>query len=974
LDSDHLFVCPGNHDVQRTEVDRHKYLEAGLANSLTDRDAVNAFIDDLQNQQDALARMTNFERFRRSFPNKFELRSSELFSTYNLNKHGRKIGIACINSAWRAYGGPVDYGKLLIGERTIDSCIEDLASCDLRIGVIHHPFEYLQEFERVELKRRIFGAFNIWLIGHTHEPDFDFVQTFNSDSIVVVTGGALYHTRQYYNGYSLIQFSFGEATGQVHLREYDDRARRFLEASAYAANKGIESFRLAQRSTVPLSGNLSLIAQIRSSVVDSVNRLVLPFTSELRTAAKDLRNVFVEPPLSIESEYRYTSSRLKKRSKKEESFVELEDVLRSDKNILFLGKKESGKSTLLSYVLTRYLDPNSFDIVRIPLLINYRILPKGKNRIKKALLNFMADYSMSFDLEGNLQQGNCLILIDDFEVSSKEDLAHLIKFTQTYPKNRFILAGDESLFLDEEFFKPQELGVEYERLYIHSFGPRQIRSLVSKWFEGVLTDPQVDELASALFINTTLINIPSTPLTISLMLLIIEQQTDFVPINKASLLEKLIEIVLQKTKRSEEAAGGIDYRNKEHFLSYLASHMVLTGNYRLTVDELRQVTDDYFGKKGLIVPRGIQSFIDDLVSRGILLQDGGYVCFRFRCFGEFFIAKHMIEDKSFYEKILSEEAYLAFVQEIDYLTRLQRNNRDLVELIRVRLQKSLDGFLGHIGLAISPEHFDRIKAYQRAFDTLSQKEKQALSERFMRAELDIDREEIDVLMRNRSDQTITKVSYEDYRSLVMHNLLLFCTVVKNCELIDDKPFKRESVNVCIQCYLKILFLFHLSTELLIDQLDNAVVMELLRQLELDIPGNEQEARDTLRITTVRVGFQIFQEILYQSLGTPKLRIVLEDEIRDPNNHVSLRLVCALLYADLRLPGAINKLEGILKEVRRNRFYREILVMRLTLHYLRKLYPANELRQIENLIADTIAEDQGIPRSRKSQIIQGLKNL
>jgi predicted MPP superfamily phosphohydrolase len=202
LDANHFFICPGNHDIQRSEVDKHGYLEEGLKQTLKSRFAVNELLDHFEQNLEAFARLKNFERFQVSIQSEYMRNSNIFFSTYTLEIANKRVGIACINSAWRAYGGEEDYGHLLIGERTIDSCLEDLADCDLRIGVVHHPFSCLAEFERVELKRRVCSGFNIWLQGHTHESEIDLVQPFNDNRIIFVKGGALYLSRDFYNGYS----------------------------------------------------------------------------------------------------------------------------------------------------------------------------------------------------------------------------------------------------------------------------------------------------------------------------------------------------------------------------------------------------------------------------------------------------------------------------------------------------------------------------------------------------------------------------------------------------------------------------------------------------------------------------------------------------------------------------------------------------------------------------------------------------
>ncbi len=768
LDTNRFFICPGNHDIQRSQVDKNKYMEAGLRSILVNRGAVNDLIDDLEYHSDVLARLNNFERFKNSFSNSFIIRNHGLFSTYSFNEFGKKIGIACINSAWRAYGGSEDYGKLLIGERVIDNCIEDLASCDLRIGVVHHPLEYLEEFERAELKRRIFGAFNIWLRGHTHEPDFDLVQTFNEDRVVVITGGALYVSREYYNGYSVIEFSLTENNGKVYLREYIDRSRKFVPALAYEHNQGIVSFSLSKASTVPLNKNLSLVSQLRNNVLEGINKLVLPITLGTNTRPRELTKIFVEPPLCKTPEYSQ-KGRVLEAINNDTECIELEEVLKSN-NILFLGEKESGKTSLLNYICVRFLDLQSGE-ARIPLVINFQTLPKGKDRILKALLRYLADNLVEFALEQSLQEGNCLILIDDLDLRDVKSLTDLRMFAQNYAKNRFIFTADESLLAGGDLTELPSLGVDYEQFYIHSFGMDQIKTLIDKWFESTLTSSQVDELTDNLILNLSAINIPSTPLTVSLLLFIIEQQAEFVPINKASLLEKFIEILLEKTIPTERDLSGIDYRNNEHFLSYIAYYMVHTNNFKPTSDVFREAAQEYFEGRGLPLPMGVASFIENLISKGILIDDGESIFFRFSCFAEFFIAKYMIEDREFYEHILSEELYLTFSHEIEYMTGLQRNNKDLVELLHDRTKRAYEKFLKELNFEVTLENFDKITTTESIFDSLSETEKRLLEDLWGEDASEGDDEtndeelnEFDTYLTARKKQEIIKSSYEDYRT------------------------------------------------------------------------------------------------------------------------------------------------------------------------------------------------------------------
>jgi len=812
LDTDHFLICAGNHDIQRNKVD--KVVESGLRETLRDRQSMNHFIDNLDEEktQFYLARMANFEEFKKSINSKLVRTSNVLFSTYILPKAGRKIGIACINSAWRAYGGKgdngreQDYGKLLIGERTVDNCIDALADCDLRIGVVHHPFEYLDTFERIHLKWRVSQGFNIWLQGHTHHPDPQLVQ-FPENRIVIVAGGALYQSREYYNGYSLIRYSLTESAGTVYLREYRDKTRRFVKNLAYG-DEGIFQFTLPEASTAPLSSNYSLIVPIRDYVADQINQALLSVIVEQSIAPKALGEVFVEPPLATESEYKSMS--LETRRRRDKTSRTLDEILESGKNILFIGKKESGKTTLLNYIRMRYLEPDTFTQIEIPLFVDLQILPKGKDKVKNVIFNYnIPDFQLCSSLEENMKLGNCIFLVDNLDLSDKKALAALVEFTRDYSLNRYMLAIDEEIFADMELDKLPDLGVDYDRIYIHSFGRKEVRGLISNWFCASSTE-RVGELADTILLHLLDTGMPRTPVVISLMLLIMEQQPDYIPINKASLLENLIEILLEKMNPLS-GLEGIDYRTKEHFLSHVAHCMVREKTkfrerkkYYLDFDEFKGETRSYFENKGLIIPGGVQSFIDYFIGKGILIQDNGQIDFRFGCFGEFFVAKHMLENKSFYETILEEDSYLNFASEIDYLTGLQRTNRDLVALLSQRSKKSLEDCLNQVGLEIELQHFDDVRLNKSLLDLLPKDGRATVVERLRESRLKEEQKDelMDMAYRlSREDtQEVIRDTYKDHRTRLVKILDLFSRVIKNCELIDDKKFKKENVNTCVKSF------------------------------------------------------------------------------------------------------------------------------------------------------------------------------
>jgi len=947
LDIDRFFLCPGNHDIQRSKVDEHEYLEEGLSRKLTNRESVNALIDNFENRMDVFARMENFETFKKSISSKFVRESNVLYSTYSLDQDSEKIGIVCINSAWRAYGGEGDdgrerdYGKLLIGERTVYRCLDSLADCNFKIGVVHHPFEYLQLFDQDDLKLLVSEEFDVWLTGHTHKHEVGLVQLFNNERIIFIRGGALYKSRKYYNGYSLITCSLAERTGRVFLREYRDERRRFVAALVYSESEGVVPFALAEPRPSPLSGKFALIARMRETVTQAVNGRLLSGTLEQSVAPKELKKAFVEPPLAMESEF---STASKTRGERKETVRALDEVLESGENILFIGKKESGKTTLLNYICTRYLEPNNFE-QKIPILIDYEKIPSsGKNRVERAIGKYLVNcqINLSFDLKENLQRGNCLILIDDLDLRNRKSLASLKRFAEDYAQNRYMFTIDEDVLEDMELDSSHDLGVEYEKIYIHSFGRKQIKELAAKWFHEILTDVRIQELSDRIIQSILGINMPLTPLVISWVLLIIEQLADYdvryVPINKASLLERLMELFLEKMNPSEVRADQPDYVIKEHFLSHMAHYMVREMRYRLDIAEFEKETIDYFAEKGLPIPsRGGQSFVNYFISTGILAKDNGEIFFRFRSFCEFFIAKYMIRNRDFRDEILKEGSYLQFANEIEYLTGLKRENKDLVTLIQERTEKALEDLLDHIGLRVDLEYFDDIRFSQDVIDSLSERdsetrEVESILERLKKSRMD---EEVkddltDALYRLRTpdDQQIVRPTFEDYETLAFANLALLSSVIRNCELLDIE-FKKQSVNACVRSFLVFLYVSILKSEEFVRELELEKILEYLQSIQGEAVGSleliqDSRFKDTFNDYWKTFLFLLVETVLHALMGTPKLGVVLEKEIDNLENHISLRLMYTLLYFDLGLPGHLHRIERIVREARKSRYYRKII--------------------------------------------------
>ena len=69
-----------------------------------------------------------------------------------------------------------DYGHIVIGEPQIYEHLSNLNSEDIVISVLHHPFSWLQEFDRDRVEERLKKESNFILYGHQHKSKVDVVQ------------------------------------------------------------------------------------------------------------------------------------------------------------------------------------------------------------------------------------------------------------------------------------------------------------------------------------------------------------------------------------------------------------------------------------------------------------------------------------------------------------------------------------------------------------------------------------------------------------------------------------------------------------------------------------------------------------------------------------------------------------------------------------------------------------------------------
>ncbi|MGZ3769323.1 MAG: metallophosphoesterase [Bdellovibrio sp.] len=924
-DSNFIFT-PGNHDVHRDSLDF--MCVQGIKTTETTT-YVNKIIESIRVESDALRGLKNYNTFLDELDYGNTRIKYPLFTTHIHNVKDKKVGIAALNTAW-ASSENKEYGKLLLGQRQVEKAYEDIKDCDIKICAFHHPLNWLKEFDRRDVSFYIASNFDIVFTGHEHET-IQYRNDYSTSSCLNIKAGCLYSHREYPNGYALLGIDFVKNEFNLQVRSYFEQRKSFAVAEN-VCEKGSISFPLR------LGKLNSKDNQARSKTIDTIHQSLVPELNKSLVQAydnKDLtfKEIFIKPTLCSKSERIVGLDKTLNIQGRE--FYQLENIIFDSQNYIIAGQKESGKSTLLKYILTESISGNLFSTVKIPVLIDFKKdLKKSTNLYFDAIKRFLKKYKEDpYNLETELDTGNLLLLIDDLDLKYPRKTKQLVKFLEMYPKTKVIISTEENLIdtltADERTILPN-----FIKVYIHTFKKSHTRDLIrrvcdtpSAYEEEIILGRVIDGLNSCV--------IPRTPFMISVALSVYQNEKSYRPVNKASLIEKFIEIILGKHNIIETQLD-LDYRGKEDILTHFVEYMISKNTFQIDLNEFETEMIIYLNKIGSDAKA--VHVINYFLERKILAQEDGKIGFNLKCFFEFFAAKKMIDDSSFYANIVSENNYLYYTGEIEYYAGLKRNTVELLVGLNEKLQKfayessldtvNLNSFNDlTIGASIvagveKNELLNTLREDRKDYE----KRDKSFDESFSSAT------EADQIIEKKKDSTESGYKY-------IQTLMLFGNVLKHSELVKDenqkKALTRNFVSLISKTILNLLF----ASEKVKEQLSNS----------LDIDHNTNIINLVLPLC--------FSLYISEQFPSPNLKEHYRDIFLDPQSSHLEKLIALSLYSLLSPDKYVEDVRKLAEQLEYDSLTLEIVMAQLMCkHSLAKIPDSLELKTVD-LLSELILKIQ-----------------
>lgn len=206
LPKDRLLLVPGNHDVDRNKVTKGvRMRQDALVNGRSQDDIAELLRDD-DERASLLKRHAAYLAFAAGW---FGEPQPVPWWRRRIEIGGVRLHIAGLDSAWMA-SGDRDRGQLLLGRWQIHEMLiaADPETVHWRLALLHHPWDYLAEFDHDEARYLVRLHCDLVLRGHRHKTDPAHTAHPNRNQCCIeLAAGCIYETSQYPNAFQWIELS-----------------------------------------------------------------------------------------------------------------------------------------------------------------------------------------------------------------------------------------------------------------------------------------------------------------------------------------------------------------------------------------------------------------------------------------------------------------------------------------------------------------------------------------------------------------------------------------------------------------------------------------------------------------------------------------------------------------------------------------------------------------------------------------------
>lgn len=960
LQKSRFLMVPGNHDIERAKDSERE--ELGNRAYFRSEQKVLEFMRSAskENNFSGMQRIKEYKEFERNFyPSDDASISSSIFgSNFKINADNYSVGICCLNSAWRCYDKN-DKGQIIIGEDQLNTGLNFINNCEVKIALLHHPLDWLSEVERSIVSKHITKEFDLLFVGHMHE-NMTAVQTGFSGSLFTSLAPSGLNdlrtdSKQYSNGFGVIDYS--KATSRVNCTYYKyDHQKKEITLNTDDVDTGKHVFEIPNGQIVE-NENIALTAiqNIKEDHFAKMDEHLIGQKAEKVTYS--IKEAFILPPIDLGNA-----------SKQEESSLEFTEAVKSKYDFMFFGAQETGKTTLLYRLVREYVDEFQY-LGKVPVYINFAEL--GTKDIRTAIKEYTR--CSSKEIEHLLNDSKIVLLVDNLNYKIYKDtveIKNLEKFHKEFNTNAGkgkdkelrILASSEneiSGILPIEHI--DSCKIPFQNYFIRTLKAKEIKSLMGLWL------PDEDKLSKQarlekMLNDFTSFALPSTAMSVSLYLW--SDSHERKPINHAVLLENYLEILLQKLSKENIYRDRFDFTNKVQLLAKIAQEMLIKDelSYSLDYIDFVKVIDDYL-KKLVGFDFEADKIVEYFLNRKLFVRQNNKIKFTYSCYFHFFLAKRMEHNTEFKEYVMQESKYFNFHREIDYYTALRRNDKEVFKTILERFEQRfaptdfiLETLTKDIGIdryftpLIENKPHEPIAKHVPIQRILDNRPSEETRERYENKRLE-------------NIPNPTAFIKKDNAISLDILLVIMSNVLRNSEGVEDRELKSKAYKLLVKY--------------------NLIFSVLYRENIIDYVVKNKKLPPTIQHVQNLDGYlksipYLVQYSAYYHLGTSKLAPIILEKITLDKSGQSFsksdieKFFSIALYSDVYGKEHMKYLKGMIRNVGSN-VVRDYLFFKLTDYLYKRTKPdSEEEEEYIDLLAELRIRTQGLARRIKETVLKELR--
>jgi predicted phosphodiesterase len=255
LTSDRLFIVPGNHDFDREKL---QFLTENMKRPFESNEQINEWLTEDKNRAELLSPFSAYQQFVSKYTGQDQ---PAYANTRRSTLAGKQIALLGLNSAFLCGRHKDekeevdDLGFLAMGEPQLHDSLKQIADADVRIAVLHHPFDWFAEADRDLIENRLKRACHFILCGHLHKPKVVFEQGTGGDCVTIPAGASfdkrIADNPRYTNAYNFMHLDFDTAQGTIYLRRWSEVNTEWIPDTESHPHLGFFQFHLPKQEPKP---------------------------------------------------------------------------------------------------------------------------------------------------------------------------------------------------------------------------------------------------------------------------------------------------------------------------------------------------------------------------------------------------------------------------------------------------------------------------------------------------------------------------------------------------------------------------------------------------------------------------------------------------------------------------------------------------------------------------------------------------